>query len=103
MGQSVQQKPVHAKTYAVSTAAPTYLDCMQLPFPISVSAIVGSGGSLAIAYSTTPGAAGNPGSANWFNWALGTVTSNSNDVLLAPCTAMRFTATTAAGTVEVCA
>lgn len=103
MGQSVQQQPVFAVSYSVATATPTYVDTMALPFPLAVSALPGGGGTMAVAYSTTPGAAGNPGGATWFDWPSGAVASATNDVLLSPSTALRFTAATAAGTVEVVA
>ena len=103
MGQSVQQKPVFAVSYSVDTATPTYVDTMALPFPLSVSALPGGGGTMAVAYSTTPGAAGSPGTATWFNWPSGAVATSTNDILLAPSTGLRFTATAVAGAVEVVA
>jgi hypothetical protein len=70
-------------------------------YPATVTACPGATGSLAVEYSTTPRAAGNPAGARWLNWPGGTVTGNTSDTLDSPITAVRATATTADGTLEV--
>lgn len=89
------------RSYAVATAAPTYIDMLPFGIPSTVTAIPGASGSIAIAASTTPGAAGNPGAATWINWTPGTVTAATSQTLVSPVTAIRATATTAAGSVEI--
>lgn len=101
MGTYVQQVPVKFKSYTVTTATPVYEDTQGFPFPLTVTAIPGGGGTMAVAYSTTPNAAGNPGSATWIDWPSGAVAANTSDSLLSPVAALRFTAATASGTVEV--
>lgn len=101
MGTYVQQVPVKFQSYSVSTAAPTYVDVRGFPFPLSVTAVPGGGGTMAVAYSTTPNAAGSPGTANWIDWPGGAVAATTSDSLLSPVAALRFTAATAAGVVEV--
>jgi len=103
MGMYIQQVPVKFKTLTAPVGSYTYLDTMSYPYPISVSAIVGSGGSVTVQYSTTPQAAVLQGTANWFTWPSGTVTANTNDYVKSPVSALRFTAATTAGTVEVAA
>lgn len=101
MGHYVQQVPVKFKSYTVTTAAPVYEDTQSFPFPLTVTAIPAGGGSIAVAYSTTPNAAGNTAGATWINWPSGTVLATTSDALLSPVAALRFTATTANGSVEV--
>lgn len=100
MGTYVQQVPVKFKSYTVTTAAPVYEDVQGFPFPLTITAVPGAG-SLSVAYSTTPNAASNPGAATWINWPAGTVTAATSDALVAPVAALRFTAATAVGVVEV--
>lgn len=101
MGQYVQVVPVKFKSYTVTTATPVYEDVQGFPFPLTVTAIPQGGGSITVSYSTTPNAAGNPGSATWIAWPGGTVTSTTSDALLSPVSALKFVAATAAGTVEL--
>ena len=103
MGQYVQRVPVKFKTGSVATATPVYLDTMSFPTPMTVTAIVGSGGSMLVEYSTTPEAATLKTGAVWFSWPSGTVNTNTSNALIAPIAGIRFTATTAAGTYEVVA
>jgi hypothetical protein len=101
MGTYVQQVPVKFKTYTVVVGTPKYEDVQGFPFPLTVTAIPGDGGTMAVAYSTTPNAAGSTGTATWIDWPSGAVATTTSDSLLSPVAALRFTATTANGTVEV--
>lgn len=100
MGQYVQIVPVKFQTGTVAVGSPVVIDTKMFPFPLTITAIP-AGGSLTVAYSTTPGAAGSPGTAVWTNWPAGTVTANTTDALISPVAAIRFTAATATGTYEV--
>lgn len=103
MGQYVQNVPVKFQTAAVPTTAPVYLDTQSFPFPLTIVAKPGGGGTLKVEYSLTPNAAGLTTSATWFTWPSGDVAVNTNDYLKSPVSALRFTATTAAGAYEVAA
>ena len=103
MGMYIQQVPVKFKSIAVPLTGAVTLDTQSYPYPISVSAIVGSGGTLKVEYSLTPNAAEIPGSANWFTWPGGTVSANTNDYIKSPVAGLRFTADTTAGVVEIAA
>lgn len=101
MGTYVQQVPVKFKSYTVVVGTPKYEDVQGFPYPLTITAIPAGGGSLEVAYSTTPNAAGNTAGATWIAWPSGTVAATTSDSLLSPVAALRFTATTANGTVEV--
>lgn len=73
----------------------------QLRLPISVRALPGGGGSIGVEYSCTDNAVSSPGSANWTAWPAGTVSAAASDSIVSPVVALRVTATTAAGSVEV--
>lgn len=96
-----QASPSRSRSYPVAVGTPRLVDMQPFGFPATVTACPGAGGSLAVEYSTTPRAAGDPASAKWINWPGGTVTANTADTLESPVTAIRVTATTAAGSVEV--
>lgn len=98
MGQS---SPSRSRSYPVVVGTPKVIDMQPFGYPATVTACPAGGGSLAVEYSSTPRAAGNPAGANWINWPGGTVTSNTSDTLESPVTAIRVTATTANGSVEV--
>lgn len=98
MGQST---PMRSRSYPVVVGTPKVIDMMPFGYPATVTACPGASGSLTLEYSTTPRAAGDPASAEWITWPGGTATSNTSDTLESPVTAIRATAATAAGTVEV--
>lgn len=101
MGTYVQQVPVKFKSYTVTTATPVYEDVQGFPFPLTITAVPQGGGSISVFYSTTPSAAGTPGTATWIAWPSGTVTATTSDALLSPVAGLKFVAATATGTVEV--
>ena len=74
----------------------------QYKFPITVSVYPTSGDTAKVEYSTTNGAAVNPGAANWtVSATLSAVTFGSTtkrETLPSAVTAIRFTTTTGAGT-----
>lgn len=79
----------------------TYFDMAMHGIPSTVTAVPGGGGSLALAYSTTPRSAGLGASAVWVDWPSGLVTANTSATLVSPITGLRVIASVAAGTVEV--
>ena len=101
MGTYVQQVPVKFQKYTVTTATPVYLDVQGFPFPLTVTGLPAGGGTINVAYSTTPNAAGQTGSASWIDWPAGAVSVNTSDALISPVAALRFTAATATASVEV--
>lgn len=88
-------------------ASPVVKQLINYPVPASIAAVVGGGGSMLIEYTLTPTTfAGWPGTAVWTPWALGTagvVTVTTFATLASPIVALRATAATADGAVEICA
>jgi hypothetical protein len=102
MTTSVTTVPVRFATHTVTVAAsPVYINMQGHSVPATVTAAPAGGGSLAIAYSTTPTAASNPGAAVWVNWTAGTVSSATSQTLISPVVAIRATATNATCVVEI--
>lgn len=101
MGTYVQVVPVKFKTDSVVVGTPVVLDTQSFPFPLTVVAKPGASGTLLVEYSCTPNAAGNAGAATWFSWPAGAAGVNTNDVLISPVAALRFTAATSNGSYEV--
>lgn len=101
MGTYVQQVPVRFKSYTVTTAADVYEDVQGFPFPLTITAIPSGGGTISVYYSTTPNAAGQPGSATWIAWPSGSVSNTTSDALMSPVAGLRFSVNTSTGTVEV--
>lgn len=93
--------PFRSRSFPVAVGTPRILDMLAYDYECTVTAVPGAGGSMLIEYSTTPRAAGNPAAATWSNWPAGSVTARTSDTLESPVTALRATATTAAGVVEV--
>lgn len=101
MGTYVQQVPIKFLTIPVTAGTPVYLDSQGFPFPISVTTLPGSGGTMTVYYSTTPGAAGKLEAATWQEWPLGAQTGPKTDGILSPCAGFKFVATTVSGSIEV--
>ena len=90
-----------ATSYPVAVGTPTVVDALGMPTTVTVTAIPGASGTLAVETSTTPTAVSNPGAATWRAWPAGTVSVGTSDILDGPVRAIRATATTAAGVLEV--
>lgn len=104
MTTHVSTIPVRNRATTVTVAAsPVYIEMTSMPFPTTIAAIPGASGTLAVAYSCTPTAISDPGAANWINWPSGTVSAATSDTLISPIVALRVSATTATGTIEVVA
>lgn len=58
--------------------------------PIAIAVHPGSG-TVLVEYSLTPGAYGNPGSARWFPWPAGAVSTATEDGRTLPTAALRIT------------
>ena len=102
MGQYVQQVPVRFMSYPVTTAAIVYVDTMGFPFPLTVTAIPGAGGTLLVEASTTAYAAGKTTAATWIPWTHAAVGSVAQASVISPVAALRFTAVGAEdGIIEV--
>ena len=82
-------------------ASPVYIDATTIRVPATLTAIPGGGGTLAISYSTTPGAAALGAAATWVAWSSGTVSSSTGMTLGSAVQGIRATAVTATGTVEI--
>lgn len=87
-----------SKSFAVSTATPVVVVVNgSAKYPIGIRMMPGSGGTLLAETSRTP-----PGTAaNWISRPAGSVASATDDEIVGAVTAIRFTATVSAGTVEV--
>lgn len=101
MATGVSNLAARDRSYAVAVGTPRYVDMLPFGYPATVTAIPGGGGSLAISYSTTPGAASLGASATWIAWPSGTVTAATSNSLISPITGLRAIATTADGSLEV--
>ena len=91
------------RSIAVTTSTPVVYICessvqapVTLEFPLSIVAVPGSGGTLAVAFQVIKDGA-------WVNRVAGVVTTTTARVLNGPVYALRFTAATADGTVEISA
>jgi hypothetical protein len=93
--------PFRQRSYPVPLGTPKVVDMLAFDYECTVTAVPGASGSIQIEYSTTPRAAGNPAAASWSNWPAGSVSARTSDTLESPITALRATATTAAGVLEV--
>lgn len=81
---------------AVTTAAPVLYAAEQfvLPYPITLHAVPGDGGTLLVEYRVDTASA-------WIAWPEGTVSATTIMVLSGPVNALRFTAGAANGTVAL--
>lgn len=90
-----------ARSYTVPVGTPRVVDMAPFGHESTITARPGGGGTLQIEYSTTPRAAGDAAAAAWQNWPLGTVAAIISDSLISPITAVRATAATADGILEI--
>lgn len=67
----------------------------------TVTAIPGSGGTMTVQFTTSPMANVADGSATWQDWPSGAVATTTSDVLLGRVSAVRASAATADGVLEV--
>ena len=88
-------------TIVTAAASPIYIDANPVQAPATVMAVPGGGGTLSIAYSTTPGAAALGAGATWVVWPSGTVGVATSMTLASPVQGIRATASGATGTVEI--
>jgi len=103
MGQYVQVVPVKFKSITVPAGTTVYLDTQSYPYPISVSAVPGAGGTVTVSRSITPDAAGKTTAATWYELTSGAVSAATLVVQTSPVAGLRFTATVSAATVEIAA
>ncbi len=80
----------------IVVGAPQTLGAAQhsIPYPSTIAAVPGIGGTLLVEYQVADGGA-------WTAWPSGTVSSKTIDVLDGPVFALRFTAAVANATVEI--
>ena len=96
MATYVANVPIKFKTTSVTVAAsPVSLDTTNFPFPLTVTAVPGGGGTINVETKT------HPDSSTWVAWPGGAVAVTTQDQLLSPVAALRFTAAVATATVEV--
>lgn len=69
--------------------------------PVTVTAVPGSGGSMLVQYTTSAWADVCAETATWLSWPAGTVYATTTDTIVGPITAIRATATTQPGVLEV--
>jgi hypothetical protein len=91
------------KRIAAPTSAPTIVNCKEndITFPLSIAAHPGASGSLLVECSLHPNADVSGSGAVWFPWLEGDVVAATLGALASPVAAIRLTATTAAGVVEL--
>lgn len=65
-----------------------------LPYPLGIVAVPGSGGTLVVAFQLVK-------DGTWVNWDSGVVSAATASVLTGPVYALRFTAATANGVIEL--
>lgn len=85
---SLTVTPAASVTYAADAADGT------LPYPLTIVAIPGAGGTLLVEYEVATGG-------NWQSWPAGAVAVATAYVMTGPVYALRFTAVTASGTVDI--
>ncbi len=94
-------QPFRARSYTVIVGSPRIVDMAAFGHETTITGRPGASGTLQIEYSTTPRAAGDPASAAWQNWPLGTLSAIASDSLVSSITALRATAFTTDGILEV--
>lgn len=91
-------KPNVSQKITVTTAIPvtisTGTDDIPIVTPLTVAAIPGASGTLLVEYQISP-------DGSWIEWPAGDVAVVTVYVLTAPVYALRFTATTDDGVVEI--
>mgnify|MGYP003528918618 CR=1 FL=1 len=87
--------------YPLSVGVPFVIDVMSYSCPITVTIAPDSSGSVVVETSTTPYAAGQSGAATWVERPGGAVTVATTDAVMAPISALRFTASVVGGYVEI--
>lgn len=96
MAEFVANVPIKFTTTSVTVAAsPVSYGTANHPFPLTVTAIPGGGGTMNVEYRTAPG------SSTWIAWPSGAVGAATADTLMSPVYELRFTAAGATGSVEV--
>ena len=90
-----------SSTIVTVAASPIYVDATMLRIPATVTAIPGAGGTLVVAYSTTPTAVTTPAGATWVTWPSGTVSATTSNTLFSPIVALRVNAATSTGVLEI--
>lgn len=91
----------YQSTLSITPGDPVVLILPPVARQASVAAFPGGGGSLLVEYSLSSEAAVVGGTGRWLPWPSGTVTTGTADTLISQAMALRITATTAAGVVEV--
>ncbi len=81
-------------TVAVGSPATLGRTNYTLPYPLTVTAVPGAGGTLLVEYQIAADGV-------WQAWPGGTVSTTTTYLLTGPVRALKFTATTQAGVVEV--
>lgn len=82
--------------FNVIVGSPLLLDASgySIPYPLTIRAKPGSGGTLLVEYRVS-------GDGDWVSWPASTVSTATVYVVSGPVNALRLTATTANGTVEI--
>lgn len=85
-----------SQRHSVAVGSPVTIGPETLPMasPCSVAAIPGASGTMLVEYQIAPGG-------TWFSWPGGAVSVNAVYLLTGPVYALRFTAATVNGTVEI--
>lgn len=101
MSLAVNKAQCYSRSLDVVVGSPTIIDCTTTPFPLSVSAVPGGGGTLLVETSCSANAVSAPGSATWYAWPHGAVAAAAVDTLQSPVLAVRVTAAVSDGLVEL--
>jgi len=88
--------PTLTQLIAVGTAAAVTIssEAFESSVPLTVAAVPGSGGTLAVAYQLAA-------SGTWHNWPAGAAASTEVYLLTGPVYALKFTAATQPGVIEL--
>lgn len=95
---------MQSQSFAVPTGATGVVLDMRNINPgagVAITLKPGASGGITCEVSNTPNAADDAASANWVDCGNGSMTAITEITRFAPCSALRFKATTAAGTAEV--
>ncbi|HWO99178.1 MAG TPA: hypothetical protein VNL74_00920 [Methylococcus sp.] len=82
-------RQINVKGYVAGS--PVVINLEAVDPPLTITLIPGAGNTSRCEYSTTPGAAGDPGTAAWIAWPGDVVSTPTTDVVVGPVSALRFT------------
>lgn len=97
MNTNCETRTIQMTVTAGNTGNPVFINSI----PATITAIPSGGGTCTVQFSTSPYTTVQGGGGTWTNWPSGAVSATTTDYLSAPVTAVRMSAATGNGTLEV--